>query len=100
VLFHIVFAIKYTTFRLRLKENELKYLFEPRVNFMTECEAAARYDAIHVNNWKSILVGAFLTPVRVSVAVVVVLIQWVYVNIQAKIYGGKLGLFRVIVDFL
>ena len=88
-IFHAVFAVKYITFRLRLQKNELKYLFEPNVNIMKQCESAARYDAIHVRGWISILTGAFLTPLRLLVVILVVLIQWIYVNIQAKITGSK-----------
>lgn len=89
ILFHAVFAFQYITFRLRMNKKELKYLFEPRVNFMTECQSAARYDAIHVKGWSSILVGALLTPLRLLVVVLVVLCQYIYTFIQIKIYGGE-----------
>ena len=69
---HAFFAFKYITFRLRLRNNELKYLFEPRVNFMRKCESAARYDAIHVRGWSSIICGALTIPLKLVVIVMVV----------------------------
>jgi 1-acyl-sn-glycerol-3-phosphate acyltransferase len=41
---------------------------------MRTCEGGARYDAIHVRGWSSIITGALLTPLRLFVAISIVLI--------------------------
>lgn len=90
VLFvHAVFSVQYVIFRLRLKNSQLKYLFEPNVNFMKKCRSAARYDAIHVEGWKSIIGGALLTPVRLLGAIVIVLMLLVFEKVFNLITGSK-----------
>lgn len=89
IFLHAVFSVQYVIFRLRLKNTELKYLFEPKVNFMRKCRAAARYDAIHVEGWKSIIGGALLTPVRLVVAVSIILVLLAFEKIFNLVTGSK-----------
>ena len=89
IFLHAVFSVQYVIFRLRLKATQLKYLFEPNVNFMSKCRSAARYDAIHVDGWKSIIGGALLTPIRLLGAIVIVLILLIFEKIFLMITGSK-----------
>jgi hypothetical protein len=63
-------------------------LFEPNVNFMSKCRSAARYDAIHVEGWSSVIGGALLTPIRILVAITIVLILFIFEKIFIAITGG------------
>lgn len=89
IFLHVIFSVQYVIFRLRLKNSQLKYLFEPNVNFMRKCRSAARYDAIHVAGWKSIIGGALLTPIRILAAIVLVLILYIFEWIFIRVTGSK-----------
>lgn len=91
IFLHAIFSVQYIIFRLRLRNSQLKYLFEPNVNFMRKCRSAARYDAIHVEGWKSMIGGALLTPIRLLGAICIVLFLLIFEKIFNKVTGSKLS---------
>ena len=89
LILYTVWIYIFVKFRLKLRNSKLKYLFEPRVNFMAKSGSASRYDAINASGWSNIIFGAILLPVRLIIVISVLFTTWVLVRIHCKIVGCK-----------
>lgn len=78
------------TFLNKMLNKNLKYLLEPRVNFMRNCKSGARYDAININKWEVYFGAIFLIPIRLTLAIPIFILMYVIVWPIKKLYGGKL----------
>lgn len=85
----LVYSIWLITFMRRMFKNNLKYLLKPNVNFMKKCEAGARYDAVNLKLWKICLIGVFIAPIRLMIAIPIALSTYAMVFLVKSIYGGK-----------
>lgn len=59
-----VFAIKHAR---KIMNEELKHLFEPKVNLYAKNNSASRYDGIELRRWEIYLGAVFLLPIRIVV---------------------------------
>lgn len=73
----------------KMLNKNLKYLLEPRVNFMRTCQTGARYDAVNLNKWEVYFGAIFLIPIRLAFAVPIFITMYALVWPLKKFYGGK-----------
>lgn len=76
-------------FMSEMMNKNLKYMLEPRVNYMSKSLTGARYDAINIRKWEVYFGAIVLAPLRVLVSLPIFGIMYAIVWSVKRYYGGK-----------
>lgn len=81
-----VFAIKHAR---KIMNEELKHLFEPKVNLYAKNNSASRYDGIELRRWEIYLGAVFLLPIRIVVGGITFMSGVLSMYIVYMAFGSK-----------
>lgn len=85
----ILWSVWITIILRRIYFSNLKDLVKCDVKFYSKYTVAKRFDCINIDINKYVLVGIFILPFRILSMITIIVIEWIWCLIFAKIYGSN-----------
>ena len=86
---YILYFIAITIFLRKVTNKDLKYLQTPPPNFMHKCQAACRYDFVHLRKWEMYLCAWLIFPFRLVLGVFFIGLTSFFVGVTKILFCGR-----------